>query len=75
MYDLSIQPCLFNEGDLVMTYDQKHAKLGGGKLESMWHAPYIVIRELEKGYYDLIDYDEIPLGEPRNGLYLKRYYA
>ena len=47
-YDRSIQPCLFNEGGLVLTYEQKHNKLGGGKLESMWHGPYIVSRVLEK---------------------------
>jgi len=37
--------------------------------------PYIVKRVLEKGSYELIDYDGIPLSQPRNELYLKRYYA
>ena len=74
-YDKNIQPCSFNEGDLVLTYDQKHGKLGAGKFESMWHGPYIVSEVLEKGAYELVDYDMIPLGEPRNGIYLKRYYA
>ena len=45
-YDRSIQPCSFNEGDLVLTYDQKHDKLGAGKLESMWHGNYIISRVL-----------------------------
>ena len=40
-YDKTIQPHSFNEGDLVLTYDQKHDKLGAGKFESMWHGPYI----------------------------------
>ena len=74
-YDRSVQPCSFNEGDLVLTYDQKHDKLGVGKFESMWHGPYIVSHVLEKGAYEFVDYDRIPLGEPQNGLYLKRYYA
>ena len=74
-YDKTIQPRSFNEGDLVLTYDQKHDNMGASKFESMWHGPYIVIRVLEKGAYELVDYDGIPLGEPRNGLYLKRYYA
>ena len=74
-YDRTIQPHSFNEGYLVLTYNQKHDKLGVGKFESMCHGPYIVRRILEKGAYELVDYDEIPLGEPRNGLYLKRYYA
>jgi hypothetical protein len=28
-----------------------------------------------EGAYELVDYDGIPLSEPRNGLYLKKYYA
>ena len=59
-YEKTVQPRSFNEGDLVLTYDQKHDKLGAGKFESMWHGPYI----LEKGAYELVDYDVIPLGEP-----------
>jgi hypothetical protein len=39
------------------------------------HGPYIVSKVLAKGAYELIDYDGIPLSEPRNGLYLKKYYA
>ena len=34
-YDRTVQPCSFNEGDLVLTYDQKHDKFGVGKFESM----------------------------------------
>ena len=74
-YDKSFQPHSFNEGDLVLTYDQKHDKLGVGKFDSMLHGPYIVSRFLEKGAYELVDYDRIPFIEPRNGVYLKRYYA
>ena len=39
-YDRSVQPRSFNEGEMVLTYAQKHDKLGAGKLESMWHGPY-----------------------------------
>ena len=74
-YDRIAQPYSFNERDLVLTYDQKHGKLGVGKFESMWLGPYIISHILEKGAYRLVDYDRIPLGEPRNGLYLKIYYA
>ena len=73
--DRTVEPRSFNEGDLVLTYDQKHDKLGPSKFESMLHGPYIVSHVLEKGAYELLDYDEIPMGEPQNGLYLKRYYA
>ena len=74
-YDKSVQPRVFNEGDLVLTYDQKHDKLGKGKFESMWYGPFIVSKVLEKGAYELVDYDGIPFGKPHNGLYLKTYYA
>ena len=74
-YDKSVQPRVFNEGDLVLTYDRRYDKLGKGKFESMWYGPFIVSKVLEKGAYELVDYDGIPLGQPCNGLYLKRYYA
>ena len=60
---------------MVLTYDHKHDNVGKGKLESMCYGPYIVSKVLEKGAYELVDYDGISFGKPRNGLYLKRYYA
>ena len=66
---------MFNEGDLVLTYDQRHDKLGKGNFEPMWYVPFIVSKVLEIGAYELVDYDVVPFGKPRNGLYLKRYYA
>ena len=41
----------------------------------MWDGPYIVKRVLEKGAYELVDYEGTALAEPRNGLYIKKYYA
>jgi len=49
--------------------------LGDEKFEAMWRGPYIVRLVLEKGAYELVDYDGIPLSELRNGVYLKKYYA
>ena len=40
----------------------------------MWYGPLVISKVLEKGAYELIEYDGIPLGQPRNGLYLKRYF-
>ena len=74
-YTKSVQPRVFNEGDLVLTYDQRYDKLGKGRFKSMWYGPFLISKVLKKGAYELIDYDGIPLGQPRNGLYLKRYYA
>ena len=53
----NVHPRYFNEGDLVLTYEQKHDKMGAGKFESMWHGPYIINHILEKGAYELVDYD------------------
>ena len=74
-YDKHVKPCVFSEGDLVILYEQDRDLLGDGKFKPMWRGPYIVKRVLEKGAYELVDYDGSPLSEPRNGLYLKRYYA
>jgi hypothetical protein len=49
--------------------------LAARKFEAMLRGPYIVRRFLEKGAYELLDYDGISLSEPKNGLYLKKYYA
>eukprot|EP00253_Pinus_taeda_P025390 PITA_25390 len=74
-FDNTVNPHSFIEGDLVLLYDQANDKLGAGKLEPMWHGPYIVKRVLQKGAYELIDYEGNPLDRPQNRLYLKKYYA
>ena len=74
-YDKSIRPRKFSEGDLVLLWDQDKEPLGAGKFNPMWHGPYVVKHVLEKGTYKLVDYEGTALAEPRNGLYLKKYYA
>eukprot|EP00253_Pinus_taeda_P035619 PITA_35619 len=74
-YHRNVEPRIFLEGDLVLLYDQEADELGAGKFEPMWMGPYIFKCVLEKGAYELVDYDGIPLSPPRNGLYLKRYYV
>jgi hypothetical protein len=74
-YDKHIKPRVFSEGDIVLLYEQDRDLLGAEKFEVMWRGPYIVKRVLEKGAYELVDYDGIPLSEPRNELYLQKYYA
>ena len=59
-YDRIVQPRTFEEGDLVLVYEQDHNKLGAGKLEPMWHGPYIVKKALQKGAYELVHYDGNP---------------
>ena len=55
--------------------DHRRDKLEEGKLESMWYGPYVINKVLEKGAYELVDYEGIPFGNSHNGLYLKRYYS
>ena len=74
-YNNSIHPRRFSEGDLVLLWDQASEPLGAGKFKPMWHGPYAVKCVLEKGSYELEDYEGNSLAKPRNGLYLKKYYA
>jgi hypothetical protein len=74
-YDKTVKPHVFFEGDLVLLYDQDREMLGAGKFEPLWHGSYVVKCVLEKGAYELVYYDGVSLGEPQNGLYLKKYYA
>ena len=74
-YDKSVHPRIFYEGDLVLVYDQASDALGAGKFVVMWHGPYVVKRVINKGSYELQDCEGGCFKEPRNGLYLKKYYA
>jgi hypothetical protein len=74
-YDWSIHPRIFSEGDLVLVYDQDKDPLGAGKFKPMWFRPFIVKEVLKKGTYRLVDFEGKALVEPRNGLYLKKYYS
>eukprot|EP00253_Pinus_taeda_P029312 PITA_29312 len=60
-YDRNVTPRNFSEGDLVLLHDQANDKLGVGKFVPMWHGPYIVKRKLEKGAYELEDFDGVSL--------------
>ena len=74
-YDKSVHPRIFSKGDLVLVYDQANDTPRAGKFVAMWHVPYIVKRVLNKGSYELQDFEGNGLKEPHNGLYLKNYYA
>ena len=43
--------------------DQAKEPLGAGKFNPMWHGPYMVKRVLEKGTYELVDYEGMALVE------------
>ena len=73
--DKVVKPRVFSEGDLILVYAQEKDALGVGKFKSMWYDPFIVKKVLKKGAYTLVDFEGNELAEPRNGLYLKKYYA
>ena len=60
---------------MILFWDQPKEALGVGNFNPMWRGPYVVKRVLEKGAYELVDYEGMALAKPRNGLYLKNYYA
>ena len=70
-----VHPRRFSEGNLVLLWDQLKEPLRERKFNPMWCGLYIVKHVLEKGTYELVDYEGTALAEPRNGLYLKKYYA
>jgi hypothetical protein len=74
-YDRSVRPWIFFEGDLVLVYDQDKDPLGAGKSKPMWFERFIVKEVLRKGAYCLVEFDGYALMEPRNGLYLNKYYS
>ena len=74
-YNKSVKPRIFSEGELVLLWDQDKEPLGVGKFSSMWLGPYVMSKVLNNGTYELIDFEGNKLPEPRNGLYLKKYYA
>ena len=74
-YDKSVKHRIFSEGELVLLWDQDKEPLGAGKFRSMWLGPYVMSNILKKGAYELTDFEGNKLPEPRNGLYMKKYYA
>jgi hypothetical protein len=74
-YDSSVLPRIFSEGDLVLVYEQDKDPIGAGKFKPMWFRPFIIKEVLKKGAYRLVDFEGNALAEPRNGLYLKKYYS
>jgi len=72
-YDRSICPLFFYKCDLVLVYDQDKHPLGVIKFKPMWFIPFIVKKFLEKGAYQLVDFEGNALSKPINGLYLKKY--
>eukprot|EP00253_Pinus_taeda_P023261 PITA_23261 len=74
-YDKNAKPYSYQKGNLVLLYDQKHDLLGAGTLQPLWVGPYVVSKFLSKGAYEIHECDGIPPIEPRNGIYLKKYYS
>jgi hypothetical protein len=74
-YNRFVHPRIFSEGDLVLVYDQDNDPLGAEKFKPMWFGPFIIKEVLKNGAYHLVDFEGNSLAEPRNWLYLKKYYS
>jgi hypothetical protein len=74
-YDRSVRPRIFSKGNVVLVYDQDKDPLGAGKFKPIWFGPFIVKKVLKRGTYRLVDFEGNSLVEPRNGLYLIKYYS
>ena len=70
MISLSIQECLVKETWSFFGINRKNPWGQGSSILCG-----VVKRVLEKGAYELVHYEGTALAEPRNGLYLKKYYA
>ena len=63
-YDKFVCAMKFSEGDLVLLWDQAKETLGARNFNPMWHGPYVVKCVLEKGTYELVDYEGHMKGQP-----------
>jgi hypothetical protein len=58
-----------------VVYNKDKYPLRAGKFKPMWFRPFIVKHVLEKGAYHMADFEGNALEDPRNGLYLKKYFS
>jgi hypothetical protein len=58
-----------------LVYDQDEDPLGVGKFKPMWFGPFVIKKILEKGAYELVDFDGNVFFVLGNGIYLRKYYA
>lgn len=70
-----VRPRVFFEGYPILRYEKDKYALGEGKFKPMWYGPFSVKKVLKMGAYELAYFDRNELSNPRNGLYLKKYYA
>ena len=54
-----------------MVYHQDKDTMRTGKFEPLQYGPYVISIALNKGAYELVDYEDKKFMRLRNGLYLK----
>ena len=66
---------LYQVGALVLKKDFRRKKRKGGKLDDRWLGPYMISKDLGKGFYSLSDEKEVTVNvvERINGAHLKKY--
>lgn len=64
----------FLEGDKVLKKDFKRKKRAGGKMDTRYTGPYVIVECLTKGFYKLTEVaDSDNVIERVNGAHLKAY--
>ena len=76
-YGQTIHPRTFTEGQLVLRAVEHVRKnvTGPSKFSPKWEGLYIIRETHDSEYYYLAKEDEIALTNPKNGKWLKQYYA
>ena len=67
-------PNAFLKGDKVLKKDFKRKKQAGGKMDTRFRGPYVIVESLTKGFYKLKEVaDTDNITERVSGAYLKAY--
>lgn len=66
---------VFSDGNPVLVYEQDKYTLAARNLKLMWYNPFIFKLVLKKHAYELVYFKKNVLSDPRNGIFLKTYYA
>jgi len=52
-------PATFKVGGLVLRKDMKRKKRAGGKMDFKWHGPYIVVKSVGKGIFQIVNTNDL----------------
>ena len=74
-YDSKVKERKFKVGDTVLRQVFQNTKEPGtGALRYSWEGPYQITKMLKSGAYRIADLAGVPIRNPWNAEYLKKYY-